>query len=102
MVDPPYIVVQKPRAMTTAALRGAYDAANRLIGGGVPAVAAPFRVAPMAVGNTQPLQIVDAAGINITFLVANTKENADFAAGVLATFAVHCWVMDSKAAAIYR
>ena len=31
-----------------------------------------------------------------------TKENADFVAGVLTTLGIHCWVMDSKAAALYR
>lgn len=105
-IDPHYIVVQFPGQQhgipqVPANYRDWLDAANHHIGGAAPAGGGAFTVNG-SVANVQPLRLCDSTLINLNFLIANTRPNADFVAGELRVHGLHAWIMSTVDPALYR
>ncbi len=94
-MDPSYVVVRKPVPLL---YRTYLDAANAAVGGS-PVVAGVHNVVGTGAGNIEPIQLMMP---NIYFIQVDARINADFLAGHLSAYGIHCWVFDANPAPVFR
>ncbi len=96
-------MVQIAAAGPPANYRDALDTINNQIGGAAAGPVGGPWVVNGAVGNVEPLSLMDSTLGSVNLLMVDSRENADFVAGqILILTGLHAWVASAETPALFR